>query len=114
MQNTNLPGIKDSWSLLAFAKTHGRMQVTQPREFTNSSTGEKFTAKSCAFTHPTATDEKGRPVVCFVAFSRNLGELTPAEISARRDDLNVVQLENGNYRLCAKGASSWEDVDLGL
>ena len=114
MQNTNLPGIKDSWSLLAFAKSHGKMSVTPPREFTNSSTGEAFTARSCAFTHPTATDEQGRPAVCFVAFSRNLGELTPAEIAARKDELNVVQFENGNYCLCAKGASSWEDVDLGL
>ena len=114
MQNTNLPGIKDSWSLLAFAKSHGKMSVTPPREFTNSSTGEKFTARSCAFEHPTELDEQGRHKVCFVSFSRNLGELSPTEIAARKNELNVVELESGNYTLCAQGNNAWEDVDLGL
>jgi hypothetical protein len=116
MQNTanNLPGIKNSWSLLAFAKTHGKMSVTQPREFTNSQTGEQFTARSCAFEHPTEMDDQGRHKVCFVAFSRNLGELSPAEIAARKEELNVVEFENGNYSLCAKGSNSWEEVDLGI
>lgn len=118
MANNNMPGIKNSWSLLAFAQSHGRMSVIPPREFTNSQTGEKFSASSCAFTHPTQTetlaDGSVRNMVCFVAFSSNLGELTPAEIAARKDDLNVVQFENGNYCLCAKGNSSWQDVDLGF
>ena len=114
MTNTNMPGIKNSWSLLAFARSHGAMSVTQPREFVNSQTGETFTARSCAFEHPTEMDDQGRHRICFVGFSRNLGELSPAEIAARKDDLNVVELENGNYTLCAKGTNSWEAVDLGL
>lgn len=113
-----MPGIKNSWSLIAFAKSHGRMSITQPREFTNSLTGENFTARSCAFEHPTEMetlkDGTTRHKVCFVGFSRNLGELSPAEIAARKDDLNVVEFENGNFSLCAKGSSSWEAVDLGL
>ena len=38
-------GIKNSWSLVDFAKSHGKMKVTN--ELTNSQTGETF--KSCAF-----------------------------------------------------------------
>lgn len=114
MADVNMPGIKNSWSLIAFARSHGRMAVTQPRDFVNSKTGESFTARSCAFTHPTEKDEQGRAKVCFVAFSRNLGELSPSEISARKDELNVAELENGNYVLCAQGSGSWDDVDLGI
>ena len=96
-------GIKNSWSLLAFAKTHGRMQVG---DFVNKETGEAF--KSCIFTNP---EDNSR---CFVAFSSKMGELTPREIAAEKDSLQVVELESGNYSLCKQGANAWEDVELGL
>jgi len=100
-QNSNNQGIINSWSLIAFAKTHGKMQVG---EFANKETGEVF--KSCIF-----TDGDSR---CFVAFSSKMGELTPREIASMKDDLQVVQLESGNYSLCKVGQNAWEDVDLGL
>ena len=94
-------GIKNSWTLLAFAKTHGKMQVGT---FANTQTGEEF--RSCVF-----TDSEGDR--CFVSFSSNLGELTPAQISARKNELQVVELNSGNYKLCAQGeGNSWEDVEL--
>lgn len=93
-------GIKNSWSLLAFAKMKGKMQVGN---FQNSETGDKF--KSCIF-----TDTAGNR--CFVAFSSNLGELTPAQISARKNSLQVVQLESDNYCLCKQGENNWQDVEL--
>lgn len=96
-------GIKNSWSLLAFAKTHGKMQVG---DFVNKETGEAF--KSCIFTNP---EDNSR---CFVAFSSKMGELTPREIAAEKDSLQVVELESGNYSLCKQGANAWEDVELGL
>ena len=96
-------GIKNSWSLLAFAKSHGKMQVG---EFANKETGETF--KSCIFTN---SEDNSR---CFVAFSSRLGEMTPAEIAAKKDDLQVVELESGNYSLCNVGANAWQDVELGL
>ena len=99
---TSNVGIKNSWSLISFAKTHGRMKVAP---FVNRETGECF--KSCAFIGN--TDE-----VTLVAFSSKLGELTPAEIAAQKDDLQVVQLESGTYKLCKAGHDTWEDVDLGL
>ena len=95
-------GIKNSWSLLSFARAHGRMKVAP---FVNKETGEAF--KSCAF-----VDSEGATTL--VAFSSNLGELTPQQIAAQRNSLQVVQLESGTFKLCKQGANSWEDVDLGL
>ena len=95
-------GIKNSWSLLSFARAHGRMKVAS---FVNKETGEAF--KSCAF-----VDSEGATTL--VAFSSNLGELTPRQIAAQKNSLQVVELESGTFKLCKQGASSWEDVDLGL
>lgn len=96
-------GIKNSWSLLDFARSHGRMKVTN--ELTNSQTGGTF--KSCAFVSTGGA-------VTLVGFSSNLGELTPKQIAQQKDSLQVVELESGNYKLCKAGSDSWEDVDLGL
>lgn len=93
-------GIKKSWSLLAFAQERGRMQVGN---FVNKDTDETF--KSTIFT----SDAGDR---CFVAFSSKMGELTPAEISAQKHDLQVVELETGNYKLCRVGENNWADVEL--
>ena len=95
-------GIKNSWSLISFAKAHGRMKVAP---FVNKETGEAF--KSCAFL---SSDGE----ITLVAFSSKLGELTPAQIAAQKDDLQVVELESGSLKLCKAGKDSWEDVDLGI
>lgn len=103
-QNATQPGIANSWSLIAFAQAHGRMQIG---DFVNEKTGEMF--KSCIFTSP-ADQSK-----VFVGFSDKLGVLTPREVSAQKDELQVVQLaQSGNYKLCKQGENAWEDVDLGL
>lgn len=95
--------IKNSVSLLAFAKAHGKMQVAK---FANKETGEMF--KSCVF-----TDHDNTRVL--VSFSSKLGELTPQQIAQQKNELQVVQFEeSGNYCLCHQGENSWEDVDLGL
>lgn len=94
------PEIIKSWPLLTFAKEHGKMQVG---EFVNKETGETF--KACIFTNPQDNTR------VFVAFSAKLGELTPKEIAAMKDELVVVQLESGNYSLCKRN-TNWEDVPL--
>ena len=99
---TSNVGIKNSWSLISFARTHGRMKVAP---FVNRETGECF--KSCAF-----LSSEGE--VTLVAFSSKLGELTPKQIAAQKDELQVVQLESDTYKLCKAGHDTWEDVDLGL
>lgn len=106
MANNNgsvMKGIKNSWSLITFAKSHGKMQVG---EFVNKETGETF--KSCIFTNPSDATRT------FVAFSSNLGILSPREIASQKDELQVVELESGNYSLCKAGNNAWEDVDLDL
>ena len=96
MAQNSLP----SWSLVAFARTHGKMKVGS---FVNDE-GTPF--KSCIF-----VAENGDKT--FVGFSQKLGELSPAEIASRKDELQIVLTENGNYKLCKSG-STWEDVDLGI
>lgn len=97
-----LVGIKNSWSLIAFAKSHGTMKVTS--ELKNSKTGDTF--RSCAFIKD--------GVVTMVGFASKLGELSAKEIAAQKDSLQVVELESGSLKLCKAGADSWETVDLGL
>lgn len=101
---------------MSFARANGRMKVMPPSEHVNSKTGEKFTSSSCAFLHPVKKDAQGRQLATFVAFSQNLGELTPAEISAMKEELQVVQNENGSLILCKVGEAgeAWADVDLGI
>lgn len=102
MATATVSTIKDSWSLIAFAKQFGpKMQVG---EFVNKETGEDF--KSCIFTNGETRT--------FVAFSSKMGSLSPREIAAKKNELQVVQLESGHYSLCKQGENTWEDVDLGL
>lgn len=92
-----------SWSLLQFARTYGpKFQVG---EFTNKETAEVF--KSCILTN--SNGER-----TFLHFSSKMGPLTPAQIAAQKNDLQVVQIESGSYILCKQGENTWEDVDLGL
>lgn len=102
MATATVSTIKNSWSLIAFAKKFGpKMQVG---EFVNKETGEDF--KSCIFTNGETRT--------FVAFSSKMGVLSPREIAAKKNELQVVQLESGYYSLCKQGENAWEEVDLGL
>ena len=102
MQGNANQGIVKSWSLLAFAREKGHMQLG---DFTNPATGEEF--RACIFTDA----DMNRT---FVGFSRNLGVLTAKQIAAQKADLQVVELESGYYSLCKQGTNSWEDVNLGI
>ena len=97
--------IVNSWGLIGFARQFGKMQVGN---FVSSVDGEEFA--SCIFTNPNDGEKK------FVGFSSKLGEMTPQQIAANKDDLQVVELDSGNYYLCAKGepGEAWQDVDLGI
>lgn len=105
-QSNSSSRIVKSYSLLAFARAKGpRMQIGS---FTNSESGEEF--KSCI-----CTDAEDNHT--FVAFSSKLGELSPMEIKAQKNELQVVELETEGYTdhhfsLCKQGENSWEDVDL--
>ena len=102
MATATVSTIKNSWSLIAFARQFGpKMQVG---EFVSKETGENF--KSCIFTNGETRT--------FVAFSSKMGPLSPREIAAKKNELQVVQLESGHYSLCKQGENTWEEVDLGL
>lgn len=100
VEETN-SSILQSWSLLEFAKNYVKMQVGK---FVNSNTGEEF--KSCMFLKKDGTYD-------YVGFHSQLGELTPAEISERKEELKVGLTESGKYVLYDH-IDDWEDVDLGL
>lgn len=92
-----LRGIKDSMSLLAFARLKG---VPHPNTSINSETGEQF--NNLVF----IDKDNSRT---FVAFSSKLGELSPEEIKARKNELQVIKLnptaegKEGGWLLCKAG-----------
>ena len=103
--NNNERGIKDSWSLLAFAHLKG---MPHPNTSKNTKTGEEF--KNLAF-----VDKDNK--ITFVAFSSKLGVLSREEIMARKDKLQVVQLNDdpvtgkaGGYLLCKAGNLNMGEV----
>lgn len=109
MANSNGPvmkGIVDSWSLISFAQSHGKMQVGN-FQTVDEQTGEIKHFKSCVFTDPNDSTKH-----TFVSFSSKLGELTPRQISEQKDNLQVAELAGGHYSLCKKGENAWEDVML--
>lgn len=97
----NNTSILQSWPLLEFAKNYVKMQVGN---FVNSNTGEEF--KSCMFLKKDGTYD-------YVGFHSQLGELTPIEISKRKEELKVGLTESGKYILYDY-INDWEIVDLGL
>ena len=106
--NNNQRGIKDSWSLLAFARMKG---TPHPNTSVNTETGERF--ENLVF-----IDEFDNRT--FVAFSSKLGVLKPGEIKARKNELQVVKLnpdpktnKEGGYLLCKAGnLNIGEAIDL--
>lgn len=103
--------ITKSWSLLDYCKANGKPMLTQPKVFTNTDTGEEFTSRSLAFVSPTEKDENGNPKVnSYVNFGRNLGILSPSEISKQFADLQVVETDDNKHFLCHKGMAAWEEV----
>ena len=115
--NSTMPGIKNSMSLMAFARSHGKAQLATFKK----GTPDEF--KGLAFTNPDTGS------VCFVSFSSNLGELSPEEIVSRKDQLQVAELnvpadlaakrvsegrQVESYCLCAVGQNAWQDIDLGI
>lgn len=98
---------KDSMTLLSFAKAHGKMKTVK---FTNADTGEDF--RCCKFINP----ENGK--ITLVSFSRKLGELTPQEIVAQKDDLMVCDWEKKNgesgFTLYKPGQVGRDELDVDL
>ena len=105
MTNNN-SSIKNSWSLVAFAKEFGSKGV-RVGECTNGSTGKPFPA--VAFTDMNNTR-------IFVSFSPKLGALTAKELVEQKDDLQVVLCETRTgkdmYSLCKQGNAELWGVEV--
>ena len=104
---TNNTSIKNSWSLVAFAKDFGSAGV-RVGQCANHETGEIFDA--VAF-----TDKAGNRT--FASFSPKLGSLTAKELVAQKAGLQVVLCETkagrDMYSICRQGEGTWgEEVDL--
>lgn len=116
--NPQLQGIKNGVSLIAFRA--GREMAIVNQKNTNRDTGEEFTSHSIAFfeaeRNPDGSkklDANGKPVakrdsVEWVAISSKLGELKASDITAMKDELQVVALkESGNLVLCKDNRSGF-------
>lgn len=91
------PGIKNSWSLISFAAGK-QMKLASLK-------GENGEFKSVVFIDGSN--------YTFVSFSSKLGELSAKDIVAYKDQLQVVELNSGTYKLCRKGeGNAWEDIVL--
>lgn len=75
------------WTLDEFTSEFGPMM--QVKEFANGKTGDLF--KSCVFT-------KGKTRT-FVSFSSKLGEHTKKELLDMKDELIVMKVQSGKYKL---------------
>lgn len=75
------------WTLDEFTSEFGPMM--QVKEYANGKTGDLF--KSCVFT-------KGKTRT-FVSFSSNLGEHTKKELLDMKDELIVMKVQSGKYKL---------------
>lgn len=102
--NFEKPTIVYSWSLLDFARVHGKMKRVPSTSRINSKTGEEvYSAAYCVFVHPKNKDKQGNPVItAIVDFSSELGELNPKEIVTMKDELIVIESASGKYFLCKK------------
>ena len=75
------------WTLDEFINEFGpKMQV---KEYANGKTGDLF--KSCVFTKGTTRT--------FVSFSSKLGEHTKKELLDMKDELIVMKVQSGKYKL---------------
>lgn len=94
---------QQDWSLIEFAKEYGPKMGL--KTLINSKTGKKF--KVCVFITPIGKET-------FVRFFSQLGELTSAEISLKKDELKVGMMDNGKFYLHDVNTKTWENVDLGI
>lgn len=101
-----------SWNFVSFArenKTLGKMRVV-PFSRVDEKSGTLEHWKKLCWVSPDEVDDEGKPVIkLYVGFSKNLGELTAEEIKARRNELRVIQQENGIYKLCSVAGEAVDD-----
>lgn len=97
-------GIKNSWSLVSFAKAFAKVQEGNCK----SAQGEEF---------PVLAFTDANRETTLVGFSKKYkGDRNFAGAVAQKADLQVVEYEGEKgdcrYAICPKGENSWEECDL--
>lgn len=83
-----------SWSLVDFAKLHGKMQI---HVHTDADLNTSY-LDLCKF-----TNEKGEETYAYI--SKVLKECTAKEIAERKDELSIHLMPSGKYCLCLEWVS---------
>lgn len=92
-----------TYTLIDFAMQYGpKMKVGT---FRNNKTREEY--KTCMFINSNG-------LRTFVNFSTELGELTPLQISERKNELMIGQLPTGKFILYDNNWKDWADVNLNV
>lgn len=89
-----------TWSLVDFARKHGKMQICKSPDKNNRESYLK-----CRF-----VDNKGNNT--YITVSSRMQTITKEEITTDQDRIRVGQLSNGKYVLYDFRWKDWEDVEL--
>ena len=92
--------VKQGWALREFVNING--PKIKLGTFTNKETNEQYKALMIG--------SEGNWTQ--VSFSSNLGVLSASEIATSANQLRVVLLDSGNYKLCTASDNAWEDIEL--
>lgn len=91
-----------TWTIVEFAKKHGKMQIRKCPE-----TNNRESYWICRFLN-------SRNESTYVYISSRLQGVSAKEFSEQRDFIKVGQTKTGNFVLFDFRSKKWEDVDLGL
>lgn len=99
---TKPSAFKHTWSVVEFAKLHGKMQLGKYPEYNNRESHQvcRFIGADGSYT--------------YVIVSSRMQYITISEIEKQKDRIKVGQLYNGKYVLFDFRWKPWEDVELGL
>lgn len=81
--------IVNSWSFMSFCSAFGKPKLAH---FVNSGTNENFASVMFIQNEGMSNEKK-----TLANFSEKLGQLTAKEVSARKNDLQVIENSDGKY-----------------
>lgn len=92
--------IINSWTLQGFCHVNGNPKFASLK---NKETGNTFFALMF---------NDGQKMVSFSQKMVDANQNSIKYIQENKNNLNVIQLESGNYKLCNRPDSSWQELDL--
>lgn len=92
--------IKQSWSFVAFAETHGTPKFANCK---NNSTGEAFNA---------ITFEKDGEIKVWAHLGDTVANFTHADFQREVKNLKVGLNTSGNYTVYKQGDNAWKTIEI--